>query len=283
MLAKAREANAYFQQQGKPAPTDAQNVEDILYVGGNDKVIQHRSTNQTPNQPSTYSLSHPPPSAQHPQQNLPFLNAPPEQLLSSSLPVSPATQDPSVYRRPSSRLPSDLSNFPPRLSHAPHHNPRHDHHGDYNISPDRNRDYNHGHDPARHASSSRPPPPLIIPSISQLHVAPPTPPPPLHQQHETFADLSHGWSGLFHEVPSHSYAGLPPHRGSEFPAHDFDMGHAYTSHSAALADLASASPFFRNAPQAGGSEQVMLDDRWVAFMNYDVMGQPEGARERRAY
>lgn len=274
MLIKAREANTYYQQQGKPVPTESQNVEDILYVGGNDKVIQHRSANPTPSQPSAplHTLCTPP-CTQHPQQNSSFLGAPLELAGLSSLPVSSATQDPLAYHRPSAQVASDLSNFPPRLSHAHSNNPRHDHRGNHKKSPDHNHDYGHTHNSTRHPSSSCPPPPLIIPSISHLNVAPPPP----HQQQETFADLSHGWSGLFHEVPSHSYAGLQ-HRGGN-PAPDFDMGHAYATHPAALADHAGTAPFFHGAPQTGSSDQVMLDDRWAAFMNYGVMGQPEGARE----
>ncbi|KAF8077998.1 hypothetical protein FPV67DRAFT_26495 [Lyophyllum atratum] len=59
----------------------------------------------------------------------------------------------------------------------------------------------------------------------------------------TFADLSGGWDGLFHEVPQPSH-GFPGNPGSPYPA-------------------------------AGLGEGVMLDDRWSSFMHhYSILAEP---------
>lgn len=55
MLQKAFDAHKYFQEQGKPAPTEDQWVEELLYVGG---INQHGPT--TPSESQSRTTTRPP-------------------------------------------------------------------------------------------------------------------------------------------------------------------------------------------------------------------------------
>lgn len=98
--------------------------------------------------------------------------------------------------------------------------------------------------PNRHRFHNYAPPPPPMPTQSTLRVPPPSSIPSLQSSAAhltTFADLSHGWDGMFHETPAPQAqytAGLSPHV----------------------------------VPSMGGQ---MLDDRWLYFMNhYDILSDP---------
>ncbi|KAF8958939.1 hypothetical protein BDZ97DRAFT_1428180 [Flammula alnicola] len=170
MLQKAYEAHAYYHEQGKPAPSKGQGVEDLLYFGGNNNVIQHepKATTPTqlqpqPRQPPQPSASGPIPRSHIPQQ-LHTLPPPPRAQASTSVRSSPSISGaPSTYHG----TPQSSCTLPPsRMMHQ---------------------------QPSTHAS--RQPPPLRIGTTTATAAGAPP------YQAQTFADLSGGWNGLFHEVP----------------------------------------------------------------------------------
>lgn len=100
----------------------------------------------------------------------------------------------------------------------------------------------------------------------------------------TLGNLSGEWSGTFHEIPpplpsSSSYR--PQHRpGSTHPAsqaqHMVASGSSSTSSSSSPTPTGPQGPFYGQVPAQGSN----LDDRWVSFMNYDVL-RDSGQQQQR--
>ncbi|KAF8180108.1 hypothetical protein BJ912DRAFT_981752, partial [Pholiota molesta] len=267
MLGKAREAHLYYKEKGKFAPSQSPSVDDLLYFGGNNTVVQRELTGTAPNlsEPSC-----PPP--QRPQS----LSAPsitPSHSLSldhgvhhipsaSSIPIPPKPLHPATSIRPPPltypiTAPLNLNTALPPLSHL-------------------SRQQQKQKQPQVVASASQ----SSSTSRAQSFL------PSLLAPYETFADLSGGWSGLFHEVPSHAPAyGLQHHhRSSATDTTNPGMHHdGHDDQHAAAREPAHGS---LGAPHQlyqqqyslptgtnGQPEGVMLDDRWASFMNYGVMGE----------
>ncbi|KDR74952.1 hypothetical protein GALMADRAFT_249900 [Galerina marginata CBS 339.88] len=235
MLQKAHQAHNYYNEQGKLAPSDGQDVDELLYFGGQTNFIQEQPAERTrpPHAPPFY----------HGRSHEQSMSPPPRIAHQSGAGLSRRPTSPMAYPptpRPSSAVPQPQ---------GPH--PRHG--------------MQHQHQQAS-SSSSRTPPPMGLPMPSP--------------QYQTFADLSGGWNGLFHEVPEPSYGLQRSSAGLSSNAN----ANASSSNSGArpqrVANLAGAGqhqqPQRQNrqtvAPVPG--EGQMLDDRWASFMNYDLLREP---------
>lgn len=279
MLGKAREAHLYYQEKGKSAPSQSPTVDDLLYFGGNNTVVQREPIGTAPN------LSHPP---SPPPQRPPSLSAP------SIAPSHSLSLDHRLHHNPSTPL------IPIPIPPKP-----------------------------LHSAKSIPPPPLTYPVTAPLNLNTALPPlshlsrqqqkqkhspvvaaasqtssafraqpflPSMLAPYETFADLSGGWNGLFHEVPSHAPAyGLQHHyrssttnttsQGVHHGDHDDQSA---TAREPAHGTLGTPHQLYQQqyslpTGTSGQPEGVMLDDRWASFMNYGVMGERLGRSHEPPY
>ena len=250
MLQKAHQAHRYYHEQGKPAPSQGIDVDEMAYFGGRTALIKQEESTPvlTPSQADGKLAS------QHgiaPIATLASIQAtqtqkrqgvinPPNTLPALSMPISNpaliyAAGSVSSYQYPGqSTVHQSSSRSEASLLTMPISTP-------ISISAQSTQQY-----PRRQQQRTSP--------ESQRPI-------------QTFADLSGGWNGLFHEVS-----------GPQHSAYSYLSGHGSTSH-----QHSGTGPGWRaqgtssNHPHSYtplGSDTLMLDDRWASFMNYGVLEEP---------
>ncbi|PPQ92520.1 hypothetical protein CVT25_010353 [Psilocybe cyanescens] len=241
MLQKARQAHKYYYEKGRPAPSGGQDIDELLFFGGQTNVIQQREQDVYPDPRHTASNDTTPDRDLHSNRHSATPASPDRQLYTpkprqeqSMSPTMPVAQP--LASKPISIAPLTYSaNSRPNSSLPPM--------------------------PSRHASSSRQVPTQRMP---------PTVPSMGSPQYQTFADLSGGWNGMFHEVPSYGLHRSYANTASTPGGHD--------QHMETLPGINTSSQSYR-ARGSNPSDEVMLDDRWASFMDYDVLREPTQYQE----
>ena len=125
----------------------------------------------------------------------------------------------------------------------------------------------------RISSSSRqdlqPPHPLKISTLPQMNAYD-------VPQHQPVADNTGNWEGPFHDVPAHpgwdhaANTNTNPRMGQDMSQASFSSNAHVSLHAQPLLTQGSGAG---TGPQGhgGGADGMMLDDRWVSLMNYDMM------------
>ncbi|KAJ3503887.1 hypothetical protein NLJ89_g8234 [Agrocybe chaxingu] len=248
MLQKAYQAHQYYHEKGKPAPSQADDVDELSYFAGGTKIIQREdavlpgsSARASPDRaPSQFAVPPGPmaprihqPQASHAIQSLPMRMEPPMAAI-KQVPLNPST----ISSSPLTYPPSSQANIElPPIGPA---------HAIYRQS----------------STDFRQLPPLTIPPIIS---GPPQQRPQQRRRLQTFADLSGGWNGMFHEVaPAY---GL---RISNTRANLLGRGSPARLNNTSAGPSAGQSQQYPQSFTPINNDAVMLDDRWASFMNYDL-------------
>ncbi|CAA7269897.1 unnamed protein product [Cyclocybe aegerita] len=246
MLQKAYQAHQYYHEKGKPAPSQADDVDELSYFAGGTKIIKREdsvlpSARASPDRtsPSRFAVPSVPmaprihqPQASHVIQSLP-MRMEPSMVAIKQVPLNPST----ISSSPLTYPPSSQANIelPP-------------------TGPAR--------DIYQQSSTDFRLPPLMIPSIIS---GPPPQRPQQRRRLQTFADLSGGWNGMFHEVaPAY---GL---RISNTRANLSGRGSPARLSSTSAGSSAGQSQQYPQSFTPINNDAIMLDDRWASFMNYDL-------------
>jgi hypothetical protein len=248
MLQKSREAKQYYQERGTPLPQSTQTIDELLRFANMSGVIQ-RTSNSGPNLINSHS---PEPPTSTPTTN--YANSTTAQAIRPT---------PLAFPLSSSSSPDELS----MSIHSPL-----DTMG-YSATPSPMVRV-----PMQQISSSsrrnlQPQHPLKIPTLPQMNRY-------NIPEHQAVADIMGQWQGLFHDVPPHpgrdhtANPNINRKMGQDTPQTGYNS-EAHVSAPVQPLLIQNSSTGTGLQSHGGGPESVMQDDRWVSFMNYDLMhGEP---------